>query len=122
MGKIAKRPKKSSQKKRPIRKYQDGGAVDDPKKKARKLMERSNKLKSMAAQQEQIGNAQIKNNAKGPMRNPYNPTEYLPVGKERLEIARKMREEAKRDSTESERVRKSVSKHRYGGTVKKKKR
>jgi hypothetical protein len=69
---------------------------DRRKKMAAELMRRSEKSKEFASKQEAIGKAQIKNNVKP------NSMEYrgnvLPVGKERLDIASKARQDAKRDS------------------------
>jgi hypothetical protein len=75
------------------------------RKMASQLMERSNKLKQAAAQQEALGKAQIKNKVKQGQTGTSLYKETLgqpyPVGKERLDIASKMRREAKRDSLAS---------------------
>jgi len=84
----------------------------DKKKKAEELMKSSESKKRSADQQEDLGNAQIKNKVKegqtgtlgqwtGKIRD---AGVKVPVGKERLEIARKMREEATQDSLEAVRI------------------
>lgn len=78
----------------------------DKKSVATTLMNRSNRLKSIASQQEGLGKAQIKNNVKpgqtgtlgqftGKIRDAGKP---IPVGQQRLDIAKKLRQEASRDS------------------------
>lgn len=70
--------------------------MPDPKKKAKELMKRSESLKKDAAQQESMGKAQIKNKVRpGSMVDRGN---VLPVGKERLDIAKNMRRKASSDS------------------------
>lgn len=70
--------------------------MPDPKKKAKELMKRSESLKNYAAQQESMGKAQIKNKVRpGSMVDRGN---VLPVGKERLDIAKNMRRKASSDS------------------------
>ena len=79
---------------------------DDPKKKAEQLMNRSVEKKKAAAQQEALGKAQIKNKVKeGSMGSiaPYtkkmgNVGKPIPVGQQRLDIAKKLRKEASQDS------------------------
>lgn len=76
--------------------------MPDKKKKAQELMKSSEKKKEAAAQQEAIGKAQIKNKVKpgqtGTSKYKENFGEPFPVGKQRLEIAKKMRLEATKDS------------------------
>lgn len=79
---------------------------DDPKKKAEQLMKSSEVKKKAAAQQETLGKAQIKNKVKeGSMGSiaPYTKKmgdigKPIPVGQQRLDIAKKLRQEASKDS------------------------
>lgn len=83
--------------------------ADDKEKKAKELMERSNDRKRFAATQEEIGRAQIKNKVKeGSMGSiaPFTKKmgdvgKPIPVGQQRLDIAKKYREMAKKDSLEA---------------------
>ena len=75
---------------------QGSDPIPDPKKKAKQLMKRSESLKDMAAQQESMGKAQIKNKVKEGSMEYYGSK--LPVGKERIAIAKEMRKEASSDS------------------------
>ena len=78
----------------------------DKKKKAEKLMKSSEAKKKAAAEQEALGKAQIKNNVKqGSMGSiaPYTKKmadvgKPIPVGQQRLDIAKKLRAEASQDS------------------------
>ena len=74
----------------------------DKKKKAQELMKSSYEKKIAAAQQEALGKAQIKNKVKpgqtGTSKYKENLGEPFPVGKQRLEIAKKLRLEATKDS------------------------
>jgi hypothetical protein len=79
----------------------------DPKKKAKQLMKKSDALKWTAAQQESLGKGQIKNKVKeGSMQYMGNT---LPVGKQRLEIAKKMRAEASSDSLKAVKMYPSIT-------------
>jgi hypothetical protein len=81
--------------------------MPDPKKKAKQLMKKSESLKKMAAQQESLGKGQIKNKVKeGSMQ--YNGNK-LPVGKQRLDIAKKMRSEASSDSLKAVKMYPSIT-------------
>lgn len=79
---------------------------NDKKKKAEQLMKSSESKKKAAAQQESLGKAQIKNKVKeGSMGSiaPYTKKmgdvgKPIPVGKQRLAIAEKLRSEASQDS------------------------
>jgi hypothetical protein len=66
------------------------------------LMAESNRKKAIAIQQERLGMAQIKNKVKsgqtGTSKYKGSLGTPLPVGKERLDIAKNMRKEATRDS------------------------
>ena len=83
----------------------------DPKrkKKAEALMKRSNDSKNFAAEQERLGKAQIKNKVKpgqtgvwkGSLEDLGKP---LPVGAERLAIAKKARQSATKDSLQAVRM------------------
>ena len=69
---------------------------DDKEKKAKELMRSSESKKKSAYDQESIGKAQIKNKVK-PNSMAYQGN-TLPVGQERIDIAKKMRKEASQDS------------------------
>ena len=79
---------------------------NDKKKQAEKLMKSSESKKKSAAQQEALGRAQIKNKVKeGSMGSiaPYTKKmgdvgKPMPVGKQRVDIAQKMRADASQDS------------------------
>ena len=80
--------------------------TNDKKKRAEQLMKRSESLKNAAYDQEKIGRAQIKNKVKeGSMGSiaPYTRKlsdvgAPIPVGRQRVAIAQKMRADASRDS------------------------
>lgn len=76
----------------------------DPK----ELMKRSEEKKKMAAQQERLGKAQVKNKVKpgstGIIMSRERLGENVPVGAERLKIAKDMRLSSKLDSLQSVRV------------------
>lgn len=80
--------------------------ADDKEKKAKELMERSYDRKRMAYEQEEIGKAQIKNKVKRGSMGHWmgeefgNPT-MIPVGQEMLNLAKKNRDMAKKDSLEA---------------------
>lgn len=65
-------------------------------KEAKELMKESERKKKFAAKQESLGRGQIRNGVKGPMIHP--TLGDLPVGEERIEIANRLKEEARRDS------------------------
>ena len=69
---------------------------DDKEKKAKELMSSSESKKKAAYEQESLGKAQIKNKVK-PNSMIYQGN-VLPVGQERIDIAKKMRKEASQDS------------------------
>jgi hypothetical protein len=72
------------------------------------LMNESNRKKYFAAQQEKIGSALVKKGmGDKPMGTVYvnGKFESVPTGKQRLEIARKAKEEAKKDSINSVKLR-----------------
>jgi hypothetical protein len=75
---------------------------EDKKKQAEKLMKSSESKKKAASQQEALGRAQIKNKVKpgqtGVSLYKDHVGQPYPVGKERLDIAKKMRAEASKDS------------------------
>ena len=73
-----------------------------PKQKAADLMRSSNANKLAAYEQEKIGKAQIKNNVK-PNTMVYQGN-VLPVGQERIDIAKGMRTQATKDSLQSVRI------------------
>ena len=80
--------------------------ADDKEKRAKELMRRSNERKMFAAEQEEFGKAQIKNNVKpgsmgGSWGRKLSDMSDLPVGQERLDIAKKYRDMAKKDSLEA---------------------
>lgn len=81
-------------------------ADDNKEQKAKELMRRSNERKRFAAEQEEFGKAQIKNKVK-PGSTGYSwdnklaDRTLLPVGQERLDIAKKYRDMAKKDSLEA---------------------
>lgn len=80
--------------------------ADDKEKMARELMKRSNERKIFANQQEEFGKAQIKNQVKpgsmgGSWGRKLSDMSDLPVGQQRLDIAKKYRDMAKKDSLES---------------------
>jgi hypothetical protein len=92
--------------KKTIKKAQTGAKSDS-------LMKESNRKKVFAAQQEQIGKSLIK---KGIGDKQFGLTESgdrIPTGKERMEIGRKARESAKKDSIAS--VKSRVKKQKTGG-------
>jgi hypothetical protein len=83
--------------------------ADDNKDKARELMKRSERRKEFADAQEAMGKRDIKENVKpgsrgysyeGPFGKLSNMTE-IPVGQQRLDIAKKYRDMAKKDSLEA---------------------
>jgi len=83
--------------------------ADDNKQKAKELMRRSYDRKEFAAAQEAMGKADIKNKVQpgsrgysyvGPFGKLSESTE-IPVGQQRLDIAKKYRDMAKKDSLES---------------------
>jgi hypothetical protein len=101
---------------------------DGKKKAAKALMERSERKKDAARTQERIGNAQIKNKVKeGSMGSLHRYTKrmedvgsQIPVGKQRLDIAKRLRSEATRDSLASVRMypgENKVAKSRVSKTV-----
>lgn len=78
-----------------------------PKKKltieqAEELMRQAEEKKRFATEQERIGKAQLKNNAKpgsfGSIGDGLKNIKQIPVGQERMDIARKLRLEASQDS------------------------
>jgi len=69
---------------------------NDNEKKAKELMRSSESLKKAAYDQEVFGKAQIKNKVK-PGSSIFQG-DVLPVGQERIDIAKKMRKEASQDS------------------------
>jgi hypothetical protein len=69
---------------------------NDNEKKAKELMRSSESKKKAAYDQESLGKAQIKNKVK-PNSMIYQGN-VLPVGQERIDIAKKMRKEASQDS------------------------
>lgn len=79
---------------------------EDKKKKAEQLMKSSESKKKTAAQQEALGKAQIKNKVKPEQTGSLGQWTgkikdagvKVPVGQERLDIAKKMRTEASQDS------------------------
>jgi hypothetical protein len=79
--------------------------ADDKEKRAKELMQRSNERKEFANQQEELGKAQIKNKVKPGQTgiSLYKETlgQPYPVGKERVDIAKKYRDMAKKDSLEA---------------------
>ena len=80
--------------------------ADDNKDKAKELMRRSNERKEFANQQEEFGKAQIKNKVKpgstgGSWGRKLYDMDDLPVGQQRLDIAKKYRDMAKKDSLEA---------------------
>lgn len=91
--------------------------MPDNKKKAQQLMESARKKKSAAYAQERMGREQIKNKVKPGSMTAYWTTEMigkkLPVGQERIDIAKRLRAEATRDSLNAVKL--------YPGIVKKKK-
>jgi len=66
---------------------------------SKQLMKRSESKKKMASEQDYLGKAQIKNKVK-PGSMMYEGS-VLPVGKERLQIAKDMRKQASKDSLDS---------------------
>ena len=79
---------------------------NDKKRKAEQLMKRSESLKHAAYDQEKMGKAQIKNKVKegstgsiAPFTRKWSDVGVpMPVGQQRLDIAKKMRADASRDS------------------------
>jgi hypothetical protein len=72
--------------------------MPNPQKKAKKLMQSSERLKKTAAEQEKIGRYEIDN--KVPKRRTVDNTQ-LPHGMDRIKNAERMRKEATRDSLQS---------------------